>query len=400
MNVLCINQFFWPDLAPTSQLLTDLTRNLAQDGHNITVICGTAVYSRSDNSGLPRGVNVIRVPSLPFSRGLVSRVLGYVLFFLLALWHTLRARKPDIVLTMTTPPLASVIGTIGKKLHGAQHFIWEMDLYPEIAVDLGLLSPKSLLARFIGYCADAQRRQADGIIALGECMKKRLVSRGLNEFKIHVADNWANGDIFCPRRAIPGARLSLIYPGNLGLGHDQHTLMDALPALETDGRFSVTFVGGGPRYNTLKSWCEAHHCSTVKFKPYCTALELASEEIPKSNIGLVLQDARCSGSIVPSKVYPLLASGLPVLFIGPSTATPARIIERFQCGWHIEVGASMDLVALLNRLAENSAEVSSFGERARRAFLEHFDQPLGVARVSEILGVKTKAAASTAYSKP
>ena len=43
------------------------------------------------------------------------------------------------------------------------------------------------------HLADFSRKRADGIIALGDDMKARLVARGIPEHKILVAENWADG---------------------------------------------------------------------------------------------------------------------------------------------------------------------------------------------------------------
>jgi glycosyltransferase involved in cell wall biosynthesis len=91
--------------------------------------------------------------------------------------------------------------------------------------------------------------------------------------------------------------------------------------------------------------------------------------------------------VVPSKVYGIMAAGRPVLFVGPKAATPARIVERFRCGWRVEPGDVDGLVALLDLLAAHPDETRAAGRRARAAFEEHYDRPGGVARIREILGL-------------
>ena len=103
------------------------------------------------------------------------------------------------------------------------------------------------------------------------------------------------------------------------------------------------------------------------------------------DIGLVTQRDQCCGSVVPSKVYGLMAAGRPILFIGPAAATPARIIQQFGCGWHIACGEVAALTALLLHLAGHRDEVQAAGARGRQALLDHFDLPLGTARIASIL---------------
>ena len=93
---------------------------------------------------------------------------------------------------------------------------------------------------------------------------------------------------------------------------------------------------------------------------------------------------------------PLMAAGRPVLFIGPRESTPALIIERFGCGWRVDAGDSAGLTTLLRRLAANRGVVRVAGERARQAFLAHFDRADGVARICGILGARETAEARAA----
>jgi hypothetical protein len=56
----------------------------------------------------------------------------------------IREPRCDLIVTLTTPPLISLVGTLLKMLRGARHFIWEMDVYPDIAVDLNVLKQSHL----------------------------------------------------------------------------------------------------------------------------------------------------------------------------------------------------------------------------------------------------------------
>src|SRR5665213_1988896 len=179
MRIIFINQFFWPDSAATSQYLTDLTRFLAAEGHQVEVLCGNSSYARLDEAEEEPPVAVHRIPCSKFGSGLAARMCSYATFFLGALWMGLRAPAVDVVVTLTTPPMLSVIGTLLKKVRGVRHYIWEMDLFPEALVDVGLMKQNSPMVRLLGHIADWSRLRSDGVIALGNCMRRRLVERGI-----------------------------------------------------------------------------------------------------------------------------------------------------------------------------------------------------------------------------
>jgi colanic acid biosynthesis glycosyl transferase WcaI len=386
MKIVLINQFFWPDSAATSQLLTDLANSLTAWGHEVTVICSDkGGYSAAADSENAPAVTIRRARSLRFARGRLGRILSYLSFYWAAALIGLALPRQDLVVTLTTPPLLSLLGTLIKLSRGSRHFIWEMDLYPDVAVDLECLKRGALTERLIGALADLSRRRADGIIVLGECMKERLIGRSMPETRIFVANNWADSRSIVPM-VRPGdpQQLVLLYSGNIGLAHDFDTLLGAIEELRDEHAFRFLFAGSGCRRQEIEDSIAKHGLDSVEWRPLVRRQELG-ESLAAGDIGLVTQKAACCGSVVPSKVYGLLAAGRPVLFIGPAQATPARIIRQFQCGWHVEPGDITGLTSLLRRLAQHRDEIVLAGQRARQCLLDYFDLPLGVARLSAIL---------------
>ncbi len=387
MRILLINQFFWPELAATSVLLTDFVRFLSAQGYEVTVVCGATKYAGAEVTPRP-DVEIITVPALKFGRSRTGRTFSYLSFLGAAFVKVILARRPDVIITMTTPPLTSLIGACLKKFSGIKHHVWEMDMYPDVAVDLGMVSPRSPFAFVVGQLADWGRRNADLVIALGECMKSRLVSRGVPEGKIRIAGNWADGEMFKPvEKPAYSEQLTIAYTGNLGMGHDVDTLFQALLDVRSDRRIRFLFVGGGERMKELQAFCEHNHLENVTFKPYVTR-ERLNEVMETVDIGLVTQNPDCVGSIVPSKFYSLAAVALPVLYIGAGHATPARLIDEFQCGWVVPVGRSKMLSSLLTRLADDRSQVRRSGEAALKTFRQLWDRPIAVQRLAEVLDLK------------
>lgn len=393
MKILFINQFFWPDSSATSQQLTDLAAGLANQGHQVSVLCGEGGYAAAGSSAAPVGVTILRVKALPFSKGKLGRIFSYLSFYATALGRGLFSPHQDVVVSLTTPPLISLLGSAIKLIRGSRHFIWEQDIYPDVAVALHVLAPGGLLERTVGTLADLSRRHADGIIALGECMKARLVARGIPPARIAIAENWANSSLIQPL-ARPGdpSELVLLYSGNFGLAHDVDTLTGAMKLLGSDAsqaaRFRYLFVGSGEKRKELSAFAEANNISNVEFRPYVDRDKL-SEGLAAGDIGLVTQHNVCCGSVVPSKVYGILAAARPVLFIGPRQATPALVIERHDCGWQVDPGDVEGLAQLLRHLAANPQLVQQAGARAREALVEHYDLPISIQRFADILAQPT-----------
>ena len=384
MRVLLLNQFFWPDSAATSQLLTDLARELARRGHEVHAISAASSYAVTDPEEMPP-VTMHRVRASSFVRGPLGRVLSYGTFYLGAAWKSLTLPRQDVVLTLTTPPLLSLLGNLLRFVRGSKHYIWEMDVYPDVAVDVGYMAAGGITQKITGLLADWSRRYADGIIALGECMKERLVARGIPAERIDVCENWADSRAF--HAALPGLvqdQLSILYSGNFGLAHDVDTIAGAMKELDGSGRFRFLFAGSGGRSRELIDFVERERIQSIEFLPFVKRADLGSS-LAAGDVGLVTQRDACCGSVVPSKVYGLMAASRPILFIGPAASTPARMIERYECGWHIACGDVAGLSRLLLHLADHREELVQAGRRARQTFLDQYDLPRGTARIISVI---------------
>jgi colanic acid biosynthesis glycosyl transferase WcaI len=377
VKVLLMNQFFAPSPAPTGQLLADVAREIAARGHSATVVCATAAPSTAS-------VRILHTPCTRFSRGCRGRLLSYASFYLGALWRGLCASGTDVVVTMTTPPLLCLIGTLLKGLRGVRHYIWEMDVYPDIAEAVGVLAPGSVLTRAIGALADYSRRKADGVIALGPCMRERLIARSVPAGRIRTVENWADGALIRPRPFPPPEPFVLLYSGNLGLAHDADTIAAAMDRLKDDARFRFVFAGGGSRRAALETFCRSRGISNTLWMPYQSQEDL-SAHLAACHVGLVTQAPASFGAVVPSKLYALMAGGRPVLFIGPRQATPALVIEKFRCGWQIDPGDSSALTDLLRLLAASPQLAQEAGVRAREAFVARYDLPVGVSGILDAI---------------
>jgi glycosyltransferase involved in cell wall biosynthesis len=260
-----------------------------------------------------------------------------------------------------------------------------MDVYPDVAVELNVLRPRSLTTRLIGTVANFSRKKADGVIALGHDMKTRLMAKGIAADKIFVAENWADGRQISPAPFREGP-LVVHYSGTLGLAHEEQTICHAMRKLKHDARFQFVFAGGGARRQVVEEFCRAEQIQNVEFRPYAKRSDLG-RSLAEGHVGLVTQIPETKGAVVPSKIYGIMAAGRPILYIGPEGATPAHVIQKFQCGWRVEPGDGNALILLLTRLEQNRHLLTTAGVRARDAFETHYDKSIGVERILSILGL-------------
>jgi len=401
MRILLLSQFFGPDSAASGQLLGDAARAAAEAGHKVQVICGRSNYAGTETGyaakilggdltfARPDGrrpgdaaVDVARVGISSFSHTKAKKLLSFGAFVAGAVWKALRRPRPDVVLTLPVPPGLAWIGWLLQRIYGCRHIVWVMDVYPDIAVALDMH-----VVGWFRWFLDYPLRKADSVIALGDCMKERLLRHGISKERIRIVENWADGRNTYPLPFPGQPPLRVLYSGNLGLAHDLATVQAAMEQLANDPNFHFDFAGGGPQRKELCEFCQRKGIDNVSFRPYVPYARLGAS-LSEGHIGLVTQKPATLGAVVPSKTYGLMAAGRPVLYIGPAAATPARVVRRFDCGWQVECGDVDRVVGLLRHLVKHPEEILEKGERGRKAFLEHCDLPLGVARICQVMGIE------------
>jgi hypothetical protein len=145
MHVVLLNQYYAPAEAATAEFLSDVGRHLARAGHRVTAVCSRRSYP--DPSRLyPAaerldGVSVVRTWTTGFGRdSKLGRLSDYFGFMIGASRVLALQRDADVVVALTTPPLVATLALAAARLRGARLLCWVMDIYPELAFELGMLS--------------------------------------------------------------------------------------------------------------------------------------------------------------------------------------------------------------------------------------------------------------------
>lgn len=398
-RIIVISQFFGPDQSAVGQFLADFVEGVAAAGHDVSVICGANDYAAGDVAARSRdqrerpesaaesqtgggAIRIARVRTAAFSQSKVRKLLSYATFYTGAVCRALSIARPDVVVTLTAPPGLAWIGWLAQRVRGCRHVAWEMDLYPDIAIALDIP-----IAAWTSRILDFPRQRADTIIALGDCMKTRLLQHRIPEDRISVAENWADGSSIFPRPFPEPPPIRILYSGNLGLAHDVATIRAVIKNLAGRPDLLFIFAGGGLARRELIEFCRERGIGNISFRGYARLQDLGAS-LAECHIGLVTQKPMTLGAIVPSKIYGLMAAGRPSLYIGPASATPAILIQKFDCGWHFDCGDEAGVVALLLRLLQEPEELHRKGQNGRKAFIENYDKPAGVARVMRAMGLE------------
>ncbi|MBA4356092.1 MAG: glycosyltransferase WbuB [Desulfovibrio sp.] len=398
-RIVFINRFFFPDLAPTAQLLADVVEEVRGAGLEVHVVASRQAYT-DPKADLPsegdfHGAGVHRVWSTRFGRtGLPGRALDYASFMLTATWRMFRLARPgDLIVAKTDPPLISALAALVCRLRGARLVNWIQDLFPDVAVTLGVIRPHSLAHRALSALRDVSLRFASLNVALGERMAERIASLGVERARIHVRHNWVDSDLVTPLarsenplRAAWGLsdRFVVGYSGNFGRVHEFETILEAARLLDGDTNVAFLFVGQGPRLEQVQRTVRELGLGNIVFQDY-QPRERLRESLAAADAHLVSLLPGMEGCVVPSKFYGIAAAGRPTLFVGAPDGEIARLLALHQCGLRSAPGDAQGLAAHIRALAASAADCARMGQNARAATDALYAKPLALADWTALL---------------
>lgn len=440
LRITLVNQFYPPDLAPTAHLTASLAGHLAAAGHRVTVITGGEGYvgerSGRDTTAAD-GVRVVHLWTPALGKGSVAKRLSdYASFLVGATARLAVLRRQDVVVSLTTPPFVVVSAMAHKLLHRRTRVVlWSMDCYPDVIERLGsrtgggpvvhverptlrvrvattarrALRPIASLRRG-GPVSKALRavnravfRRLDHVVALDEPMRELLLDgygAGPGRPPATVIPNWEARAEFpaAPPRAADGrwpddgdaelaGRFVVVYLGNLGYGHRAGTPVTAAGLIPADEDVRWLFQGGGARWEQLAGLAATEGAADRIVQRDYVPKERTREVMAGAGAALILLGDDALGLMSPSKLHANLASGLPVLYVGPEGSNVDEAITRFGCGVSIRNGDAEGLAAAVRRLRDDHAWRAELSANARRAFDEAYCDAATLPRWDTVLGL-------------
>lgn len=385
MKLIFINRYFYPDVSATSQILFDLTKELANKGLEIEIICSRLSYENKailyPKNEVSKGIKVHRVRTTNFGRvGFIGRALDYFSFYIFSTIKLFRiVHNNDLVVAKTDPPLLSVPCALVARYKNAKLINWMQDVFPEVYVNLGYYCPKSIFM-LLRALRNWSMRTASANVLLGSLMRKEFLSQGLTADSLCIIENWASESVQRPielhechlRKQLQlKDKFVVAYSGNLGRAHDYQTLLGAAKLLADEKEVLFLIIGGGNGYEKLKKETTDKKLNNFVFLSY-QKRESLSDVLAAANIHLISLLPSLEGLIVPSKFYGILSSARPSIMIGSQEGEVSTEIRAGRLGGVVDIGDCEGLVKWIRYYKDNPSIAKFDGDRAYGKYFKSF----------------------------
>lgn len=387
MRILILTTYFQPESAANATLMTLLAEELTQLGHEVTVITAMPHYDTNRIFDGYRGrlwmreqrgaVQVKRVTLyVPPEKGrLLGRLFNYLSFNALSTLAGLLTRRHDILFVPSPPLTNGVSGFLLSRLRGMPFVYNVQDIYPDVAVRLGVLTNRRVI-RLFEQMERFVYRKAAAVSVISNNFARNLRQKGVPETKLRVIPNFVDAEFMTPgprcnafsREQGLDAKFVALFAGNMGLSQGLETVLEAAERLRDVPEIVFLIIGNGTTKPALVALAEARRLENVRFLPF-QPYERVPEFYAASDVCLIPLRKGLTEDSVPSKLFTIMGMGRPVVASVDEGSDTARMIGEAGCGVCVEPEDACALADAILRMHNDPAGAAVMGAQGR-AFVE------------------------------
>lgn len=369
----------------------DLIRCLAKNGHNLTVLLPREKKFNDCTTKTQVGnINIIRVRTGNlFDVGMVTKLISRSQIcrqYKNALLKYSKDIKFDLILSCTPPTILYPLINKIKKRDDAYSYLMLKDIFPQNAVDLGMIKNGGLLHKFFRHHEKKLYKSSDRIGCMSPANVQYLLKQDswIPESNVAICPNaleikpfeYVDRDAVRDKYNIPKDKVVIVYGGGLGKPQGIDFLIECIKKLNHNSKYMFVVMGSGP-YAEILTELSKNHEDILKVIPWLPVDEF-NNVVASSDIGLILLDYRFNIPNFPSRLLAYLQAGIPVISATDANCDIGTISEENGFGYWCISKDSDDFIALLSKY-ENIKVREQMGLRAR----EFFEREYNVEKVAE-----------------
>lgn len=285
----------------------------------------------------------------------------------------------------STPPITlySVVTYIAKREHAVTYLLLK-DIFPQNAVDLGMMSKSGVRSIVYRYF----RRREKQLYAISDsigCMSaqnvKYLLEKNsqIDPRKVHVSPNSFDPKLIRVSAdekrkiremyGIPQNQIVFVYGGNIGRPQNGEFIIRCMQRMSEHSYCYFAICGNGTDYRKLEEYAQVSKQTNLLLIPNMSRQEYEAF-VGSCDIGLLFLDYRFTIPNFPSRMLSYMQKCLPVLACTDRATDVGRIIVQGDFGWWCpsnDPGSFCDTVDKACR-----SDVAALGERAGQYLIEHY----------------------------
>lgn len=371
-----------------STIYTDMLREFINNGHNVYIVSPSERRNNKPTHIIEEDICKIlkvKVGNIQKSN-VVEKGISTVMLeknYMSAISKYLNNIRFDLIL-YSTPPI-TLVSTIEylKLRDNAKTYLLLKDIFPQNAVDLGMLSKTGMKSVLYNYFRAKEKRLYELSDYIG-CMSQANVDF-LLQYNPEISPNIVE---VCPntiepltvkkderkieeikhKYKIPFNKTVFIYGGNLGKPQGIDFLIECLNSNKTNDQVYFIIAGSGTEFARLKGFFEREKLKNAQLFSYLPKddYELLANSC---DVGLIFLDNRFTIPNFPSRLLSYMQASMPVLAATDVNTDIGIVIEQGKFGFWCESKSVNQFNKKIQLLCDKEAR-KQMGVNARR-YLEN-----------------------------
>lgn len=389
MKILIVTNAYKPIINSASMLMGDLAHCFRTKGHDVYVL---TKYPKGFDEGKKiqeftreNGINVIRIKVPPVNmvnyirRGINTIIYPWILY------HKSKKFLKHIdfdVMILYAPPiqLAKTI-KLYKQHNNAKTVLILRDIFPQNAIDLGILKNKLLIKYFEDVEYNAY--QVFDLIAtqLKENKEHLIKEKGVEASKIDVIYNWIDIQSFDEKvkdcidyksKYNLEKKIVCLFGGTIGPAQGLDFLLEVANKVRDIKELCFLIIGDGKEKSRLQKKARRMKLDNIIFKDFIPNKEF-NMLVKSCDIGLINLSEKNKTSIIPGKILSFMAASIPIMgAVNKESKEFKRIINDNECGYIVNTGDVQTYVKCLTKLVKNKELRNKMGQNARDYLEKNF----------------------------
>lgn len=398
-RVLLVTLIFSPDGVSTSTLLTELALELQQMGHDITVLTTTPHYNEDVEALCSQplhcrwgsilyqsscnGIPVLHAKVSAKSSRVKSRLLDYGRFHTISTIAGLTITNSCDVIIAPSPPLTIGISAWLLSLVRGAPFLYNVqEIYPDIAVRLGVLKNRSVI-RLMERLESFIYKRSHVVVVISEWFRRRLLEKGVSKDKITVIPNFVDTNFIQPgdrsnafsKQYGLEDKFVVLYAGNIGLTQNFENILETANRLTHLKDVCFLIVGDGARRSWLKDQLNRQELPNVMLLPY-QPRSVIPQMYASSDVCLVPLKGGTAQGTFPSKIYTIMAAGRPAIVAADQNSELSWVTTTSGCGWTVPPDDSIKLSNSIKNAYHLRLDMQIMGQIGRNYVEKHHSKKI------------------------
>lgn len=392
MNILFLTLVDFESLEERN-IYTDLLREFAKHDHNVFVISPVERRKGQHTHIIEKGniaILKLRVGNMQ-NTNVLEKGISTVFIesaFIRGIKKYFSNVKIDLVMYSTPPITFCKAVEYIKNRDGARSYLLLKDIFPQNAVDLGMMAKtgiKGYIYRFFRKKEKRLYKVSDRIGCMSQANVEYILRNNIEveQCTVEVCPNslepvdmqieQKERDKLRKKYGIPLNKKVFVYGGNLGKPQGISFLIDCLKSELENSQVHFLIVGSGTEFGELEKFFNKMHPKNMKLMKRLPK-EDYDKMIAACDVGMIFLDYRFTIPNFPSRLLSYMQAGLPVLACTDLNTDIGKVIVDGGFGWWCESDDSKEFKRLVNVVVKSDLE--AMGRRGFQYLLKNYDVAL------------------------